>query len=533
MTIPARCARVVAHGEPLDAGPGETLYTLQINGTLKIEGAASLETLREAVESGFFDQVSWIAVDRDAQLERFPENLGRLPLEGMSIGSDRFTGWDTLAALPIASLFLEEWVSRLGEGLGANTSLRELRLQSAKNLTELPSDFRQLKLTRVTFHKGQIDALRAHLEHMPSLVAATVAGAGVRLQGGQLSIGNPTGNHRALWRDWHGHERALELAFDGFGEPVTRLVLEPQSTLPALPAPSRLPDVEAVVVHSGALDDWSSVFRLGSLKSLVVDKKASGSLEGISALTKLETLIVKAKGVTELPAEIAGMRSLETIEVSPALRPALEPMSDARTALALEAVLERLERALAQTAPDYLASLAPGVDDAALDAVEAELGVSLPATVRALYRWRDGHLKQDGRFVYLRSFESLASAASTWKMLREMERAGEWARDGEQPPGVWSDRWFPFARWSNGLHLCVDLEGTYRGRRGQVLEVWMKDSDRQIVAPDLTAWLDVFVRALEDGSIRETAGGDLHWDRPPAYAAMRGYPVRKTSRQAP
>lgn len=533
MTIPERCARLVTYGEPPETGPGDTLFTIQLNGSLRIEGAASTDTLRSAIESGFLDEVASLHVDAKATLTGFPEELSRLPLERVGIGSDQFTDWQSLYRLPVTTLVLESKVETLGEGIGQMSALRELSAHNAKKLTTLPGDFHEVQLTKVSYNKKQLAALRAHLERMPTLLRSVLPGSGVRLKDGVLTIGSTHGIYRDVWKDWRGHERALELTLSVTDEPITHIVLEPKSTMTALPAAAQLATATSVTVQSADFEDWSSVFRLNSVQHLLIEKKASGSLDGIAALEALETLWIKAKAIADLPAEVARMRSLKNITVTPALRPALEAMSAARVALALEAVLERFENALADTSPEYLKGLAPGVSDEELDAVEAELGIALPETVRALYRWRNGDAKENGQYVRLRIFSPLKSAAATWKMLCDMEAAGEWERNGKQQPGVWCRHWFPIARWSNGFHLCIDLEGTYGGNRGQVLEVWMKDDDRQIVAPDLPTWFDVFVRALEDGLIEETEGGDFDWKHAPSYASLRGYPVRKKTKHAP
>jgi cell wall assembly regulator SMI1 len=57
--------------------------------------------------------------------------------------------------------------------------------------------------------------------------------------------------------------------------------------------------------------------------------------------------------------------------------------------------------------------------------------------------------------------------------------------------------WVPFLGSLIASHLCVDLYGSFTGRRGQVLEFWPHDPDRLIVAPSLAAWLRHWVGQLE------------------------------------
>lgn len=57
----------------------------------------------------------------------------------------------------------------------------------------------------------------------------------------------------------------------------------------------------------------------------------------------------------------------------------------------------------------------------------------------------------------------------------------------------------------------MDMEGAYDGQPGQVMEVWMKDEDRSIVAPDLRSWLDAYVASLE-ANLWELEEDDEQWE---------------------
>ena len=56
----------------------------------------------------------------------------------------------------------------------------------------------------------------------------------------------------------------------------------------------------------------------------------------------------------------------------------------------VETLLARYESFLASRGPAVLASLQPGLDDAAIDSLESRHAFKLPHDLRALYRWRNG-----------------------------------------------------------------------------------------------------------------------------------------------
>ena len=87
------------------------------------------------------------------------------------------------------------------------------------------------------------------------------------------------------------------------------------------------------------------------------------------------------------------------------------PRAPAMPAAAIEPVeslLVRYERFLADRGPAVLASLQPGLDDAAIDSLESRRAFKLPGDLRALYRWRNGTAREspldafpDHRFIPL------------------------------------------------------------------------------------------------------------------------------------
>lgn len=192
----------------------------------------------------------------------------------------------------------------------------------------------------------------------------------------------------------------------------------------------------------------------------------------------------------------------------------------------MEQALPKFESWLRRVRPNYLAQLRPGRVE--FDSATEALGRPLPPELRALYAWRDGDPSGDGCLVPWRVFRSLDEAVARWRQLSAMADAGEWAERGVQPPGVWSRKWFPVLGWDNGRELCVDLEGSYRGPAGRVIEVWLKDRDRDVVAPDLGAWVDVLATFLDIGY--QESGGDIS---PKGALYFRDFPVRKSITDKP
>lgn len=192
-------------------------------------------------------------------------------------------------------------------------------------------------------------------------------------------------------------------------------------------------------------------------------------------------------------------------------------------------LLARLDRWLAVNRPAYYAELMPGAPVADIDELARAVGGELPPLLRELLTWRNGQ-SGDGAGC----LESLWSLMSAEDIAAAMESMA-WVEETEGFEDLWwGAGWVPFLANIYGDHLCVDLQGAFGGKPGQLIEFRSKDESRNIRYPSLEAWLETFVIALETGMFEE-AGEDHRpgcWDPvdDEAYEALvsarcPGYPI--------
>ena len=155
-------------------------------------------------------------------------------------------------------------------------------------------------------------------------------------------------------------------------------------------------------------------------------------------------------------------------------------------------LLVRLDALLQQHRPAYYAQLQPPVPPAEVAAFEAEFQFTLPTELRTWLGWRNGQAAScfDSLVGYY-SLPSLADMADTMRINCEL------LADGDFVANWWRPGWLPFATNGSGDHLCLDLEGTFTGHSGQIIEHWHDYEARSVLYPDFTAWLAATVHTYE------------------------------------
>lgn len=155
-------------------------------------------------------------------------------------------------------------------------------------------------------------------------------------------------------------------------------------------------------------------------------------------------------------------------------------------------LLARLDALLRAHRPAYYAQLNPPASAAALAAFEARFQLTLPPELRQWFGWHDGQRAMcfDG-LVGFHELPSLEDMAESMRINREL------LADGDFVANWWRPGWLPFLSNGSGNHLCLDLEGTFTGYPGQLIEHWHDDADRTVVFPTITAWLAAVVQAYE------------------------------------
>ncbi|MGO4649800.1 SMI1/KNR4 family protein [Nocardia sp. 2YAB30] len=114
--------------------------------------------------------------------------------------------------------------------------------------------------------------------------------------------------------------------------------------------------------------------------------------------------------------------------------------------------------------PAYYAGLVPGASVADIDEVARRVGGELPPLLRELLTWRNG--QSENYPGHLASRWSLMSTESIASAMEDMA----WVKETQGFEDLWwGTDWVPFLENIFGDHMCIDLQGAFGGKPGQLV----------------------------------------------------------------
>ena len=170
----------------------------------------------------------------------------------------------------------------------------------------------------------------------------------------------------------------------------------------------------------------------------------------------------------------------------------------------MEEIWQRIESWLKTHAPDILGDLANGATKEELDQTAKELGVELPADFRAAYQIHNGQEGNEKPVLGSWELYPLSLIVSQWQDEKDLFDEGEF-KDADKtvrPKGPvrkewWNPHWIPVAGNSSGDYYCLDLAPADGGHKGQIINFWHADENREVLASSFKGLLEDYAKKLE------------------------------------
>lgn len=93
----------------------------------------------------------------------------------------------------------------------------------------------------------------------------------------------------------------------------------------------------------------------------------------------------------------------------------------------------------------------------------------------------------------------------------------------------WRSKWIPFLTDDADNNCCVDLEGSFQGKRNQILSFWNDSEERTILYESFYKWLETVVTAFDKGFVSQDEN-DIFIQSEAFKAFLKennpGYPIR-------
>lgn len=155
--------------------------------------------------------------------------------------------------------------------------------------------------------------------------------------------------------------------------------------------------------------------------------------------------------------------------------------------------LTTLDQYLSQLRPEFYTSLNAPLTEDAIAALGKRYGITLPADIKALYQWKNG--QRDDSYEAFVNNSTFLPLEEALEITREL--TGMIGYDFEVE-NWWHAAWIPLFHNGGGDYICYDAGGLFTGDKGQLLEFWHNDGDRNVIAPGLEVFLQTINQYYAD-----------------------------------
>ncbi|MDO5607687.1 MAG: SMI1/KNR4 family protein [Capnocytophaga sp.] len=161
-------------------------------------------------------------------------------------------------------------------------------------------------------------------------------------------------------------------------------------------------------------------------------------------------------------------------------------------------IIQKLDTYLSTLRPEYYSELNDPLDDSQLDKLEENYKIKIPEDLRTLYKWKNGQKTTCYQaFVNNSCFtpleQALHSASERTSMIGFDFEIENW----------WNENWIPIFENGGGDSICYDLKGIFTEQKGQLIEFWHTDNDRNVIAPTLETFLSKIIRYYKTKKVEE------------------------------
>ncbi|MBV8327213.1 SMI1/KNR4 family protein [Chryseobacterium sp.] len=164
----------------------------------------------------------------------------------------------------------------------------------------------------------------------------------------------------------------------------------------------------------------------------------------------------------------------------------------------MENILQELDSNIKISRPELYRDLKNPLGEHEIQRLEERYHVRIPANLKTVYQWKNGQKSSSyeafvNNSMFIPLEESLEIATELTSMIGTDFEAENW----------WNENWIPIFHNGGGDYICYDTEGIFTGSKGQILEFWHRDEDRNVIAADLESFFNQLNKYYSETSVEE------------------------------
>ena len=188
-------------------------------------------------------------------------------------------------------------------------------------------------------------------------------------------------------------------------------------------------------------------------------------------------------------------------------------------------IWSNVETWLEVNSPTTLVRLSTGANAKDVSRIETTFDVTLPSEFRESLTIHDGETETEAWVFGEHSLLSVNQMVRTWRKARKLQKSmdtSDWDFADfpiQMVQGAFNSKWIPFAHDGAGGELCIDLDPSSNGFRGQVIQT-TSEGQYWFVAETFTDFMQLFLDQLTQGAYDkvgdrlEHKSGRSDWWRP-------------------
>ncbi|KAF2339787.1 SMI1/KNR4 family protein [Flavobacterium tistrianum] len=159
----------------------------------------------------------------------------------------------------------------------------------------------------------------------------------------------------------------------------------------------------------------------------------------------------------------------------------------------MKELVKRLNDQLETLRPDYYQNLKEPLSEKGIEILVEKYQVQIPNDLIELYKWKNGQVYDCYEaFANNSMFMPLEDVLESWEELTSM------IGSDFEIENWWNMNWLPIFGNGGGSYICYDLGGLFTGDKGQLIEFWNRDNDRNVIAPNLETFISKIVNYYDN-----------------------------------